>query len=146
MLLVGQQSEHPACKNWVMECWAAGMVICLRWGTDLHMAQLIPLPLTISCSSKSTLVLPFWCQLIWLVPDKCPLNRCCNRHTSSEIYVFGVRDDSLWKVVLQAGCPSCHRTNSPWSQSWGEESKVKQVDFKQKVKEWDNYWWWQEWC
>jgi len=36
----------------------------------LHMAQLMPLPLTISCSSKSILVLPFWCQLTRVVPDK----------------------------------------------------------------------------
>jgi len=28
------------------------MVICLERGADLHMAQLITLPLTISCSSK----------------------------------------------------------------------------------------------
>ena len=28
------------------------MVICLERGADLHMAQLIPLPLTVSCSSK----------------------------------------------------------------------------------------------
>ena len=28
------------------------MVICLKRGADLHMAQLMPLPLTISCSSK----------------------------------------------------------------------------------------------
>jgi len=34
----------------------AGMVICLRWGADLHMAQLTPLPLTVSCSRKSRLV------------------------------------------------------------------------------------------
>jgi len=32
----------------------------LRRGADLHMAQLMPLPLTISCSSKSRLVLPSW--------------------------------------------------------------------------------------
>jgi len=36
------------------------MVICLEQGADLHMAQLLPLPLTISCSSKSSLVLPEW--------------------------------------------------------------------------------------
>ena len=34
------------------EWWGAGMVICLERGADLHMAQLMPLPLTISCSSK----------------------------------------------------------------------------------------------
>jgi len=36
------------------------MVICLGRGADLHMAQLMPLPLTIYCSSKSRLVLPSW--------------------------------------------------------------------------------------
>ena len=28
------------------------MVICLERGADLHMAQLMPLPLTVSCSSE----------------------------------------------------------------------------------------------
>ena len=28
------------------------MVICLEQGADLHMALLMPLPLTVSCSSK----------------------------------------------------------------------------------------------
>ena len=28
------------------------MVVCLERGADLHMAQLMPLPLTVSCSSK----------------------------------------------------------------------------------------------
>jgi len=41
-------------KNW----WGAGMVICLGQGADLHIAQLMPQPLTVSCSSKSRLVLP----------------------------------------------------------------------------------------
>ena len=29
------------------------MVICLERGADLHMAQLMPLPLTVSCFSKT---------------------------------------------------------------------------------------------
>ena len=37
------------------------------------MAQLMPLPLTVSCSR---LVLPFWYWLTWVVPDKGPLNGC----------------------------------------------------------------------
>ena len=49
MLLVGLQEEHPACKNLVV---GAGMVICLERGADVHMAQLMPLPLTVSCFSK----------------------------------------------------------------------------------------------
>jgi len=28
------------------------VVVCLERGADLHMAQLMPLPLTVSCSSK----------------------------------------------------------------------------------------------
>jgi len=34
------------------EWWGAGMVICLERDADLHMAQLMPLPLTVSCFSK----------------------------------------------------------------------------------------------
>ena len=34
------------------EWWGAGMVICLEWGADLCMAQLMPLPLTACCFSK----------------------------------------------------------------------------------------------
>jgi len=49
------------------EWWNAGMVMCLGQGADLHMAQLMPLPLTVSCSSKSRLVLPFWCSLTQVV-------------------------------------------------------------------------------
>ena len=30
----------------------AGVVICLEQGADLHTAQLMPLPLTVSCFSK----------------------------------------------------------------------------------------------
>jgi len=34
------------------ERWGAGVVICLERGADLHMAQLMPLTLTVSCFSK----------------------------------------------------------------------------------------------
>jgi len=42
--------NRPCCKK--TECWGAGVVICLERGADLHMAQLIPLPLTVSCLCK----------------------------------------------------------------------------------------------
>jgi len=50
MLLVGRQEGHPACKK-----LSGGMLawLCLGHGADLHMAQLMPLPFTVSCSSKS---------------------------------------------------------------------------------------------
>jgi len=54
MLLVGRQEGHPACKT---EQWGAGVVICLEQDADLQdadlqYAQLMPLPLTVSCFSK----------------------------------------------------------------------------------------------
>jgi len=69
-LLVGRQEGHPACKK-----LSGGMLQWLSaWGADLHIAQQMPLPLTISCSSKSRLVvtflvLPFWYLLTRLDPD-----------------------------------------------------------------------------
>jgi len=56
MLLVGRQEKHK------IEWWGAGVVICLERGADLHMAQLMPLSLTVSCFSKiqigSTFLVP----------------------------------------------------------------------------------------
>jgi len=49
-LLVGWQEGHPACKK--LEWWGVGVVICLERGADLHMFQLMPLPVTVSCFSK----------------------------------------------------------------------------------------------
>ena len=52
------------------------MVICLEQGADLHMAQLMPLPLTVSCSSKIQIGFTFLDRLTWVVPDKGLLNGC----------------------------------------------------------------------
>jgi len=47
---VGWVAErHPDCKK---NCWGAGMVICLEQGADLQIAQLMPMPLTVSCFNK----------------------------------------------------------------------------------------------
>jgi len=48
-LLVGRPGGIQPVKT---EWWGAGMVICLKRGADLHMAQLVPLPLTVPCFSK----------------------------------------------------------------------------------------------
>ena len=46
MLWLGSRKGIRPVKT---EWWGAGMVICLEQGADLHMAQLMPLPLTVSC-------------------------------------------------------------------------------------------------
>jgi len=58
------------------EWWVAGMVICLEQGADLHMAQLMPLPLTVSCFSKIQICFTFLVPLTRVVLDKGPLNVC----------------------------------------------------------------------
>ena len=58
------------------EWCGTGVVVCLERGADLHMAQLMPLPLTVSRLGKIQIGLPFWYQLTWVVPNKGPLNGC----------------------------------------------------------------------
>ena len=51
MLLIGRQEGHLACKK-LSSGVLAWLSVCLERGADLHMAQLMPLPLTVSCFSK----------------------------------------------------------------------------------------------
>jgi len=60
-LLVGRQEGHPACEK--LSVGGAGVVICLERRADLHTAQLMPLPLTISCSSK--IQIGFYRAMLW---------------------------------------------------------------------------------
>ena len=75
MLLVGRQEGHPACKK-NLEWWGTGMVICLERDADLHMAQLMPLPLTVSCFSKIQIGFTFLVPAHPGGPGKGPLNVC----------------------------------------------------------------------
>ena len=52
------------------------MVICLEQGADLHMAQLMPLPLTVSCFSKIQIGFTFLVPAQLGSPGKGPLNGC----------------------------------------------------------------------
>jgi len=74
-LLVGWEEGHPACIK--LEWWGAGMVICLERGADLHMAQLMPLPLTISCFSKIQMGFIFLVPAYPGSPGKWAVERVC---------------------------------------------------------------------
>jgi len=52
------------------------VVICLEQGADLHMAQLMPLPLTVSCFSKIQIGFIFLVPAHLSSPGKGPLNWC----------------------------------------------------------------------
>ena len=75
-LLVGRQEEHPACKT---EWWGAGMVIWLERGADFHMAQLMPLPLTVSCFSEIRINFTFLVPADPGIPGKMAVKRVCVR-------------------------------------------------------------------
>ena len=73
--MVGRQEGHPAGKK--LEWWGTGVVICLERGADLHMAQPMPLPLTVSCFTKIQIGLTFLVPADpGIVPEKGPLNVC----------------------------------------------------------------------
>jgi len=73
-LLVGRQEGpiRPVKTEW----WGAGMVICLKQGADLHTAQLMPLPFTVSCFSKIQIGFTFLVLAHQDSPGKGPLNGC----------------------------------------------------------------------
>ena len=56
--------------------WGAGMVICLEQVADLHMSQLMPLPLTVSCFSKIQIGFTFLVPAYPGSPGKGLLNGC----------------------------------------------------------------------
>ena len=72
-LLFGRQEGHPACKK-----LSAGVLVWLSvWSeVQLHMAQLMPLPLTVSCFSKIQTGFTFLVQAHLGSPGKGPLNGC----------------------------------------------------------------------
>ena len=74
-LLVGWQEAHLACKK--LSLWGAGVVICLERGAVLHMAQLMPLPLTVSCFSEIQIGFTFLVLVHPGSPGKRVVKRVC---------------------------------------------------------------------
>jgi len=59
------------------EWWHAGVVICLDLGADLRMAQLMPVPLTVSCFSKIQIGFAFLVPAHPGSPGKRAVKRVC---------------------------------------------------------------------
>ena len=95
VLLVGWQEGHLACKK--LEWWGAGMIICLERGADLHMAQLMPLPLTVSCFSKIQIGFTF---LVPAYPGS-PRQRSLNGRAHARV-CFGAEVYMTCKIVSYA--------------------------------------------
>ena len=59
------------------EWWGAGVVICLERGADLHMAQLMPMSLTVSCFSEIQIGFTFLVPAHPGSPGKRAVKRVC---------------------------------------------------------------------
>jgi len=84
MLLVGRQERHPACKNWVVGYWhgyLSGATCRLA-----YMAQLMPLPLTVSCFSKIQTGFTFLVPAHPGSPGKMAVNR----------WVYSIQHSGVW--------------------------------------------------
>jgi len=101
-------------------CWLGGgkgirpvknrVVICLERVADLHMAQLIPLPLTVSCSSKIQIGFTFLVLVTRVVPEKGPLNGCvCVRSSYVCFYhAYSICNSQyVWSVTSYFGRIAC---------------------------------------
>jgi len=69
------------------------VVICLEQSADLHVAQLMPLPLFSLATVKSRLVSPFRYRLTRVVPEKGPLNGCVCVFIIIVIFVYQYQVD-----------------------------------------------------
>ena len=119
------------------------MVICLERGADLHTAQLMPLPLTVSCSSKIQIGLPFWYRLTQVFLEKRPLNGCCclslelaSRVVTGENWPSKQKLSSIKGNVFAALCSIhgwniCRDANTSNECRSDESSSVRQQCFEQ---------------
>ena len=87
-----------------LEWWGAGLVICLEQGADLHMAPLMPLPLTVSCFSKIQIGFTFLVLAHPGSPGKRAVKRVC-------VCVYS------WHTLSQLNL--LH-----WTSKWGKNTKV----------------------
>jgi len=82
--LGGRKGIRPVKTEW----WGTGVLICLERGADLYMARLMPLPLTVSCSSKIQIGFTFLVPAYPGSPGKKAV-KCCS---SSVVVVPTSRD------------------------------------------------------
>ena len=72
------------------EWQGAGVIICLEWRADLHMAQLMPLPLTVSCFSKIQIGFAFLVPAHLACPRKGAGKRVCLSYAVFNVFNVSV--------------------------------------------------------
>ena len=111
------------------------MVMCLGQGTDLYLAQLMPVPLTISCSSKSRLVLPFWCLLTRVVSDKIQEGHKMVVCVLKEQLCYKQQLDTVWHSAgVFSSTEPCKKLNKKLSR-WHRPLQIRTDDGHARVCE-----------
>jgi len=85
------------------------MVICLERGANLHTAQMMPLPLTVSCSSKILVGFTFLVPAHLGSPGQRAIKQACVRVSESFCLTIDKVSDISYHVVMLAlmqQCPS----------------------------------------
>jgi len=85
------------------ELWGAGMNICLERGADLHMAQLMPLPLAVPCFSKIQIVFIFLVPAHPSSPGQRAVKRVCVFMTQqwSALIINYIKVLNIWSTSDQ---------------------------------------------
>ena len=118
--LGGRKGFWPVKTEW----WGAGMVVCLQRGADLHMAQLMLLPFTVSGFSKIQIGFTFLVPAHLGSPGQRAVKRvcvcvcvcvcvrhsfvpCCRPSTTRQVLRCRCRPMSYFPPVLTAGWSAC---------------------------------------
>ena len=76
------------------------MVVCLEQGADLHMAQLLPLPLAVSCFSKIQIGFTFLVPAHLGSPGERAVKRVCVLYSIYNNYIYRPWFSSLYSLLL----------------------------------------------
>ena len=99
--LGGRKGIRPVKTEW----WGAGVVICLEQGADLHTAQLMPLPLTVSCFSKIQIGFTFLVLAHLGSPGQRAVKRVCVCvHTCCCVKCCVKQSCLCWMSVFRSAC------------------------------------------
>ena len=113
------------------------MVICLERSADLHMAQLMPLPLAVSCFSKIQIGFTFLVPAHPGSPGQRAVKRVCVRlhRMRSPQKIFGkVPRQSCWRWPEKLLDPSSCRRKKKWISDKTYASIRKKREAKGKDK------------
>ena len=113
--LGSRKGIRPVKNEW----WGVSVVICLELGADLYMAQLMPLPLTVSCFSKIQIGFTFLVPAHPGSPGKRAAKRVCVCAFVSSfltrwamLFVYTSCPKSIWQH-LAPGRPKSMDTAQP---------------------------------